>query len=91
MTTPEMSDVGQGFFKVHSASGDVYLARYEELEDAFDNFLALEHLPSKRLIRINKGHRKKFSSEIRAGFKTSSALELKARSHSELTRLLGYF
>lgn len=87
----EMSDAGRGLFKAHSASGDVYLARYEELEDAFENLLALEHLPSQRLIKVNEGHRKKLSSEITAAFKTSPALELKARSHSELTRLLGYF
>jgi hypothetical protein len=86
----DMSDVGQSLLKAQANTGDVYLARYEALEDAFARLLVLENLPTQKLARVNEGQHKLFSAEITAAFDTDAANQLKAKSDSELTRLLGY-
>ena len=85
-----MSDAGQGLLKAQTHTGDVYLARYEALEDAFMRLLVLENLPTQKLARVNEGQHKLFSAEITAAFDTDAAYQLKVKSDSELTRLLGY-
>jgi len=86
----EMEDLGEGLRVSHTPQGAVYLARYEELETAFAKFLVAEGLSPKRLARKNRGYKKKLSSVISESFETERALELKARSRSEMTQLLGY-
>jgi len=86
----DMADVGQGLLKAQTNTGDVYLARYEGLEESFLRLLTLEHLPAQKLVRVNEGKHKLFSAEIAAAFDTDAAYQLKAKSDSQLTRLLGY-
>lgn len=86
----EMEDLGDGLRVSQASRGAVYLARYEELETAFAKFLAVEGLSPKRLVRKNRGDKKQLSSLINESFETERALELKARSRSEVTQLLGY-
>lgn len=86
----EMEDLGEGLRVSQAARGAVYLARYEELETAFAKFLAVEGLSPKRLVRKNRGYKKKLSNLIHESLATERAVELKARSRSEMTQLLGY-
>ena len=86
----DMVDVGAGLLRAPTDKSDVYLARYEHLEAAFAQLLELESLPDKSLVRVNEGHSKQFATEINAVFETEFAAQLKARSHSEITRTLGY-
>ena len=86
----DMLDQGNGLLRSNTPRGDVYLAQYEQLEGAFAQLLAVEGLPARSLVRVNEGHGKQFAGEINAVFKTPTALALKSRSRSEITRLLGY-
>ena len=86
----DMVDVGAGLLRAPTDKSDVYLARYEQLEAAFAQLLELEKLPGRGLSRVNEGHSKQYAAEINAVFETDFAAQLKARSHSEITRTLGY-
>ena len=86
----DMLDQGNGLLRSNTPRGDVYLARYEQLEGAFAQLLAVEGLPARSLVRVNEGHTKQFAGDINAVLKTPPALALKSRSQSEITRLFGY-
>lgn len=86
----DMADKGRGLMGSSTETGDVYLARYEQLDTAFERLLELENLPNKGLVRVNEGHSKAFSREINAVFQTPRALELRKRSQSEIATTLGY-
>ena len=86
----DMVNEGQGLRSQRTVRGNVYLARYEQLESAFARLLDLESLPAKRLKWVNEGHKKPLSEEVSAAFQTEPALALKARTRSEITKALGY-
>ena len=86
----DMVNEGQGLRSQRTVRGNVYLARYEQLESAFTRLLDLESLPAKRLKWVNEGHKKPLSEEVSAAFQTESALALKTRTRSEITEALGY-
>ena len=90
ISVPDMLPVAPGLFRAAGERCPIYLARYEELQSAFSSLLELEQLKSKRLSKVNEGHSKEFAAEISEVFKSESAQRLKARSRSEITRLLGY-
>ena len=85
-----MVDEGQGLRSQRTERGNVYLARYEQLDSAFAKLLEQENLPPKRLKRFNEGHKKPLSEEVSAAFQTEAALALKARTRSNITETLGY-
>ena len=86
----DMVDEGEGLRSQAAQRGNVYLARYEQLESAFAKLLQLENLPPKRLKRFNEGHKKSLSQEVSAAFQTEAALALKARTRSGITEALDY-
>ena len=86
----DMADRGKGLLSAHTKTGDVYLARYEQLDTAFQRLLELENLPTRALMRANESRNKAFSNEINAVFQTQRAIDLRARSQSDTSRTLGY-
>jgi hypothetical protein len=86
----DMIDTGSGLLRSPTQTGDVYLARYEQLEPAFARLLDLEDLAPRPLARVNEGHKKPYAADIAAVFGTERAKALKAQSRSEITRTLGY-
>ena len=86
----DMVNEGQGLRSQRTVRGNVYLARYEQLESAFARLLELESLPARRLRWVNEAHKKPLSEEVSAAFQTEPALALKARTRSEITEALGY-
>ncbi|RZO78647.1 MAG: hypothetical protein EVA63_10645 [Halieaceae bacterium] len=86
----DMVDVGAGLLRSPTPTGDIYLARYEQLEPAFARLLDLEDLAPRPLARVNEGHKKPYAADIAAVFGTERAKALKAQSRSEITRTLGY-
>jgi len=86
----DMADRGKGLLSASAKTGDVYLARYEQLDTAFKRLLELENLPCRALVRVNEGRNKAFSNEINAVFQTQRAIDLRSRSQSDTTRALGY-
>ena len=86
----DMADRGSGLMGASTETGDIYLARYEQLDSAFERLLELENLPNRGLVRVNEGRSKPFSTEINAVFQTPRALALRGRSQSEISTTLGY-
>ena len=86
----DMVDRGQGLLSASTQTGDIYLARYEQLDIAFERLLELENLPHRALVRVNEARDKTFSNEIAGVFQTQRAIELQARSTSAISRTLGY-
>ena len=86
----DMVDEGQGLRSQRTKRGNVYLARYEQLESGLARLLDLESLPAKRLKWVNEGHKKPLSEEVSAAFLTEAALTLKARTRSRIKESLHY-
>lgn len=85
----DMTDRGKGLLSASAKMGDVHLARYEQLDTAFQRLLELENLPTRALVRVNEGRNKAFSNEINAVFQTQRAIDLRGLSQSDTTRTLG--
>ena len=86
----DMHPVGEGLFKAESDKSPIYLARYEQLKEAFCTLVTLEGMAYEPLSEVNRGDSKLFAVEISDTFKSDAAQRLKERSRSEITRLLGY-
>ncbi len=75
----------------HFDWGNIYLLFYESLNDGFTQVLGdLNYEKNVTLPYSNHSKGKPFSQELTAAFVQPEALQLKAISHSEDTRFLGY-
>lgn len=87
----DMSTLACGAYKNTQDWGNIYLLKYEQLEESFPEVMIDLGYESKfKLPRRNVGRNKPFADELESIFKSGGAAQLKALCHSQDTRLLGY-